>query len=297
MTGLGGDPVIRAGHHHGPIDFRVLAALVLARWNDVGERRGHEDAGREQREGMSHRSRSVTDSERPPFSETKTSARVRIRTVRSRDRSVRPSRRQRAFPDFSARLPATKNDPLIPLNFQFASVDTSVTEREHGFNAVRRTTMQRRLTVSLVALQLVVACGYAVAAQDAQRPSYARSSASRTTAALAGAPARAAVAQADKPADELTLRMTPRFVSAPGYLRSLIRVAPNAANRAAARGDRFGGLLPQQRHSARRRFGADEPLRGLEGSAGGQVRSHRVGHRPVWRRPRRAARSTSRCSA
>ncbi len=93
--------------------------------------------------------------------------------------------------------------------------------------------MQRRLIASLMALQLVVACGYAVAAQDAQRPSYVRSSASRdATAALAGAPARAAVAQADKPADELTLRLTPRFVSAPGYLRSLIRVAPHASNRA-----------------------------------------------------------------
>jgi hypothetical protein len=92
--------------------------------------------------------------------------------------------------------------------------------------------MQRRTIVSLVALQLVVACGYAVAAQDAQRPAYARSSASReSTAALAGAPTRAAVAQADKPADELTLRLTPRFVSAPGYLRSLIRVMPNADNR------------------------------------------------------------------
>jgi len=92
--------------------------------------------------------------------------------------------------------------------------------------------MQRRLTVSLVALQMVVACGYVVAAQDAQRPSYARSSVAReTTAALAGAPARAAVAQADKPGDEVTLRLTPRFVSAPGYLRSLIRVTPNAENR------------------------------------------------------------------
>jgi hypothetical protein len=89
--------------------------------------------------------------------------------------------------------------------------------------------MQRRLTVSLVALQLVVACGFAVSAQDAKRPSFARSSAARDTAALA--PARAAVAQADKPADELTLRLTPRFVSAPGYLRSLIRVAPHDANR------------------------------------------------------------------
>ena len=76
--------------------------------------------------------------------------------------------------------------------------------------------MQRRTIVSLVALQLVVACGFAVAAQDAKHPSYVRSS---------------AVAQADKPADELTLRLTPRFVSAPGYLRSLIRVAPHEANR------------------------------------------------------------------
>jgi hypothetical protein len=77
--------------------------------------------------------------------------------------------------------------------------------------------MQRRTIVSLVALQLVVACGYAVAAQDATRPAYARSSAAR--------------AQADKTDDGLTLRLTPRFVSAPGYLRSLIRVSPNAKNR------------------------------------------------------------------
>jgi hypothetical protein len=92
--------------------------------------------------------------------------------------------------------------------------------------------MQRRLTVSLVALQLVVACGYAVSAQDAKRPAYARASAAReAAAALAGAPVGAAVAQADKPGDDLTLRMTPRFVSAPGYLRSLVRIAPNADNR------------------------------------------------------------------
>ena len=90
--------------------------------------------------------------------------------------------------------------------------------------------MQRRLTVSLVALQLVVASGFAVSAQDATRPSYVRSSASRETAA-ALAPARAAVAQADKAGDDLTLRLTPRFVSAPGFLRSLVRVAPNADNR------------------------------------------------------------------
>ena len=91
--------------------------------------------------------------------------------------------------------------------------------------------MPRRTIASLVALQLVVACGYAVQAQDARRPSFARSSASRnTTAALADAPANAAVAPAT-PVDELTLRMTPRIVSAPGYLRSLIRVSPNNANR------------------------------------------------------------------
>jgi len=88
--------------------------------------------------------------------------------------------------------------------------------------------MQRRTIVSLVALQLVVACGYAVSAQDAPRPSYARSSAAPVV--LAAVPARA-VAQADKPTDDVTLRMTPRFVAAPGYLRSLIRVAPNAENR------------------------------------------------------------------
>ena len=93
--------------------------------------------------------------------------------------------------------------------------------------------MQRRTIASLVALQCVVACGYAVEAQDAtERPAYVRSSASRdTTVALASAPASAAVARATKPADEVTLRLTPRFVSAPGYLRSLIRVAPNAENR------------------------------------------------------------------
>ena len=91
--------------------------------------------------------------------------------------------------------------------------------------------MQRKTIASLVALQVVVACGYAVSAQDAKRPAYARSSALRPTAALAGAPTTAAVTQADKPADELTLRLTPRFVSAPGYLRSLIRVVPNADNR------------------------------------------------------------------
>ena len=93
--------------------------------------------------------------------------------------------------------------------------------------------MQRRLTVTLVALQVVAACGHAVSAQDAAtRPAYVRTSASReATAALAGAPARAAVAQANKAADEVTLRLTPRFVMAPGFFRSMIRVAPHADNR------------------------------------------------------------------
>ena len=72
--------------------------------------------------------------------------------------------------------------------------------------------MQCRTIASLVALQLVVACGYAVG--------------------LAAGPSTSpAVTPADKPADELTLRLTPRFASAPGYLRSMIRVAPNASNR------------------------------------------------------------------
>ena len=93
--------------------------------------------------------------------------------------------------------------------------------------------MQRRTIASLVALQCVVACGYAIEAQDAPpRPTYARSSASReSTAALADAPASAAVAQADKPVEQVTLRLPRRVVTAPGYLRSLIRVAPNAENR------------------------------------------------------------------
>lgn len=89
--------------------------------------------------------------------------------------------------------------------------------------------MQRRLTVSLVALQLV-ACGSAVAAQDVtRRPAYA------PTVARAEAPSRSTVTAAasskSEKRDEVTLRLTPRFVSAPGYLRSLVRVVPNAENR------------------------------------------------------------------
>jgi hypothetical protein len=79
--------------------------------------------------------------------------------------------------------------------------------------------MQRRTLVSLVALQLVVACGYAVSAEDAKRP------------VSTAVPVSAAVAEPGKPGEELTLRITPRFVSAPGFLRSLIRVAPHADNR------------------------------------------------------------------
>jgi len=82
--------------------------------------------------------------------------------------------------------------------------------------------MQRRTIVSLVTLQLVVACGFAVAAADGKRPSSAHAPV---------APAPSTVGEAGKPGDDLTLRMTPRFVSAPGYLRSLIRVLPNADNR------------------------------------------------------------------
>ena len=88
--------------------------------------------------------------------------------------------------------------------------------------------MKRRTVVSLVALQLLVACGYAVSAEDAKRPADARSSTARPTAAD---PLAAVVAHAGEAGDELTLRMTPRFVSAPGFLRSLIRVVPNAENR------------------------------------------------------------------
>ena len=88
--------------------------------------------------------------------------------------------------------------------------------------------MQRRTIASLVALQCVVACGYAIEAQDAPpRPTYARSSASReSTAALADAPASAAVAQADKPVEQVTLRLPRRVVTAPGYLACVVTQTP-----------------------------------------------------------------------
>jgi hypothetical protein len=77
--------------------------------------------------------------------------------------------------------------------------------------------MQPRTIASLMALQFVVACGYAVEAQDiAARPAYARSAAAGTVT---------------KAEEDVTLRLTPRFVSAPGYVRSQIRVSPNAENR------------------------------------------------------------------
>ena len=73
--------------------------------------------------------------------------------------------------------------------------------------------MQRRTIASLVALQLVVACGYAVRAQDATRPSYARSSASSRTAALAGVPVSATIAPADKPEWRSPSQVRNRFVT------------------------------------------------------------------------------------
>jgi hypothetical protein len=90
--------------------------------------------------------------------------------------------------------------------------------------------MQRRLVVSLVALQCVVAFGYGVQAQDAgssSGPAYATSTSARRVAAHAADTA----AIASKAGEPLTLQLTPRFVSAPGYLRSLVRVARNADNR------------------------------------------------------------------
>ena len=90
--------------------------------------------------------------------------------------------------------------------------------------------MQRRLTVSLVALQMV-ACGYAVEAQDvAKRPAYAASAAARVESPARTAATTTAAVKPEK-RDEVTMRLTPRFVSAPGYLRSLVRVVPNADNR------------------------------------------------------------------
>ena len=87
--------------------------------------------------------------------------------------------------------------------------------------------MQRRVTGSLVVLQCVVACGYAVQAQEA-RPAYTASPAARTDAALRSV---GATVKPLKAPDELTLSLTPRFVTAPGFVRSLVRVAPHAENR------------------------------------------------------------------
>ncbi len=114
------------------------------------------------------------------------------------------------------------------LNPMFDRDDTSVSNVEDGITAVRRgKTMRRRSTVFLVALQCVVAYGYAVSAQDAaQRPSYASSSAART----ANAP-RATTTVAVKPRDPLTLQVSPRFSNAPAVVRSRVHVAPNTENR------------------------------------------------------------------
>jgi hypothetical protein len=87
--------------------------------------------------------------------------------------------------------------------------------------------MRRRSTVFLVALQCVVAYGYAVSAQDAApRPSYASSSAARTAKAV-----RAAATAEVKQGDPLTLQITPRFSNAPAIVRSRVRVVPNTENR------------------------------------------------------------------
>jgi len=86
--------------------------------------------------------------------------------------------------------------------------------------------MRRRSIVFLVALQCVVACGYAVSAQDAApRPSYTR--------AVAVRPAKAprATDVAVKGGDPLTLQLTPRFSSAPAFVRSRVHVIPNTENR------------------------------------------------------------------
>jgi hypothetical protein len=89
--------------------------------------------------------------------------------------------------------------------------------------------MRRRSTVLLVALQCVVAYGYAVSAQDAApRPSYATSSAARTAKA---ARATANTVTTVKQGDPLTLQITPRFSNAPAMVRSRVHVVPNTENR------------------------------------------------------------------
>ncbi len=71
--------------------------------------------------------------------------------------------------------------------------------------------MRHQVMGSLVALQLVLSWGGLSAQADAARPQEPHAH--------------------QKPPEDLTLRLTPRFVTAPGYLVSVIRVNPSADNR------------------------------------------------------------------
>ena len=85
--------------------------------------------------------------------------------------------------------------------------------------------MRHQLTGSLVALHVMLACG-GLSAQDTAPVPPARTVASRT------APASGQAERAPgKPLEHLALQVTRRLVTAPGYLRSVIRVAPSDDNR------------------------------------------------------------------
>lgn len=84
--------------------------------------------------------------------------------------------------------------------------------------------MRHQFMGSLVALHLILSCG-GVSAQDGVPASRARA------AGRAAPTADRTTAAPPKPVEDLSLVLMRRIVTAPGYLRSVIRVAPSGDNR------------------------------------------------------------------
>ena len=85
--------------------------------------------------------------------------------------------------------------------------------------------MRHQFMGSLVALHVILSCG-GLSAQDAPPAPRAHIVAGRATPA-----ANRTASAPGKPMDDLALLVTRRLVTAPGYLRSVIRVAPSDDNR------------------------------------------------------------------
>jgi hypothetical protein len=85
--------------------------------------------------------------------------------------------------------------------------------------------MRHQFTGSLVALHFILLCG-GLSAQDTAAVPRAHIVSGRATPA-----ASQAASASRKPVEDLALLLTRRLVTAPGYLRSVIRVAPSDDNR------------------------------------------------------------------